>query len=163
MSLVAQSTGTHFVKPTMKTYTLLPNPFTEAPVILLEELYRCMQDSAVRWYIPATQFNGKAVEAFVRGGFMQLITHDCDLDLDFLDLKASVGGWFIFECEPPRALEHYRSYERRVLGKRDTHKTFGCKHFDVYENDGERLYMPRFEGTYEMQILCAVPVVEATW
>ncbi len=148
----------------MKTYTLLPNPFTEAPVILLEELHRIVREPAVRWYVPATQFNGKAVELFVRGDFTQLITHDCDLGLEFLDLKASVGGWFVFECEPLRALEHYSAYERIVLGKREPHKTFGCKHFEVYESNSERLYVPRFEGTYEMQILCVIaPAVETTW
>jgi hypothetical protein len=139
----------------MKTFTLLPNPFTEAPVVLLEELYRVTPQPAGRWYIPATPFGGKAVELYARGDFRQLITHDCDLDLDFLDLKASVGGWFVFTCEPPHALEHYRSYEMRILGRQEPHKTFGCKRFEIYESDAERLYVPTFEGTYETQIECA--------
>ncbi len=140
----------------MKTFTLLPNPFTEAPVVLLEELHRVTPQPAVRWYVPATIFNGKAVELYLRGNFTQLITRDCPLDLEFLDLKTSVGGWFVFECVPLHALHHYSMYEQAVLGRPETHKTFGCKHFEIYENGAERLYVPWFEGTYEMQIECAM-------
>lgn len=142
----------------MNTYTLLPNPFTEAPIILLEELHKVTQNPAVLWYVPATPLIIKSVELFVRGDFRQLITRDCDLDLDFLDLRVSIGGWFVFGCSPPHALEHYSSYERCVLGMQDPHKTFGCKHFEIYESDGERLYVPHFEDTYEMQIECTVPL-----
>lgn len=141
---------------TMKTFTLLPNPFTEAPVVLLEEMWRVTPEPAVRWYVPATKFNGKAVELYMRGDFKQLITHDCPLGLEFLDLKASVGGWFVFECMPVHALSHYSNYEQAVLDLPETHKTFGCKHFEIYDNGTERLYVPWLEGTYEMQIECAM-------
>lgn len=138
----------------MKTYTLLPNPFTEAPTILLEDMHKFTPNPAVLWYIPSTPLTIKAVELYVCGNFRQLITRDCDLDLDFLDLKASIGGWFVFECDPPHALDHYSIYETKIMGRSETHKTFGCKHFEIYDNGADRLYVPWFEGTYEMQILC---------
>ncbi len=151
----------------MKTFTLLPNPFTEAPTLLLEDMFCSMerhntQNPAVLWYIPSTKFNGKAVKLYANNDFIQLVTRDCDLDLGFLDLKASVGGWFLFECDPLHALEHYTVYETHVLGHPTPHKTFGCKHFDIYENanGSERFYVPRFEGTYETQIICATPIKE---
>jgi hypothetical protein len=142
----------------MKTFTLLPNPFTEAPTLLLEDMHKLTPNPAIHWYIPSTPLIIKAVELYVRGNFTQLITRDCDLDLDFLDLKASIGGWFMFECDPTHALRHYSMYEIRMLGRPETHKTFGCKHFEIYDNGSERLYVPLFEGTYEMQIECATRV-----
>lgn len=143
----------------MKSYTLLPNPFTEAPATLLELLHAVTPMPAVCWYIPSTPLNGKATELFVRADFVQLISHDCDLDFlsaGIVDFKTSTGGWFVFECEPVHALEHYRAYEMRVLGYKTPHKTFGCKHFDMYSDMDETFYVPVFSGLYEMQIQCAM-------
>jgi hypothetical protein len=82
------------------------------------------------------------------------------LDLSELDLRASAGGWFLFEGQPADAIQQYRTY---ALAAARPHTetdfattTFRLKQFEVYyDEEGDVvLYMPMLSGTYEMQIEC---------
>ncbi len=161
------------MEKSFKEYTILPNPFNWSYEILLEAFRDiCGAACTVVCFIPYGPGGGSSAASgacdtakvpatyLLRNGCGSLITRPCHLDLSELDLRASTGGWFLFEGQPADAIQQYRKYAqtkaRPHTGTDFATTTFRLKQFEVYyDEDGDVvLYMPTLSGTYEMQIEC---------
>ena len=170
----SNTTSSQIMNKSFKEYTILPNPFNWSYEILLEAFRDvCGVGCTAVCFIPysgggCTLTPGPArggttkvpATYLLRNGCGSLITRPCHLDLSDLDLRASTGGWFLFEGQPVDAIQQYRTYAlaaaRLHAGTDFSTTTFGLKQFEVYyDEEGDvLLYMPVLSGTYEMQIDC---------
>ena len=160
----SNTTSSQIMNKSFKEYTILPNPFNWSYEILLEAFRDvCGVGCTAVCFIPYGHGGGTTkvpATYLLRNGCGSLITRPCHLDLSDLDLRASTGGWFLFEGQPADAIQQYRTYAlaaaRPHIGTDFSTTTFGLKQFEIYyDEEGDvLLYMPVLSGTYEMQIDC---------